>query len=198
MDDTPQGDVFVLDPDAGAMLAFQRGDESAFDGLYRRWREPLYRFAYRMVGRAGVAEEVAQEAFVRVYRARDRYVATATFRTWLFRIATHLCANERRRAAFRLEVDEQGVPPRVTAPEQGPAREAEGAELGRAVERALLGLPERQRAALVLARYEGCTMAELGAVLEISEGAAKVLLHRAREQLRRELAPWLGAEEAAG
>ena len=134
---------------------------------------------------------------MRVCRARERYRGAAAFRTWLFRIATHLCLNESRRAAFRLEV-EGAVPPRSTALGQGPAEAAEGAELGRAVERALLGLPERQRAALVLARYEECTRAELGAVLEISEGAAKLLLHRAREQLRRELAPWLGAEEAAG
>jgi RNA polymerase sigma-70 factor (ECF subfamily) len=189
------GEPIPFDADARRMLAFQRGDESAFDELYREWRVPLFRFAYRMLGRTGPAEEVAQETFVRLYQARERYRPTAAFRTYVLRIATHLCVNERRRASFRLE-DGAG-PAEVATADAGPAGVAEHNQLAAAVERALAALPERQRAAVVLARYEGCSMAEIGEVLEVSEGAAKLLVHRAREQLRTALAAYL-PEEAAG
>lgn len=183
------------DGDAALMVAFGAGDERAFDLLYARWRDRVHRFAVRMVG-GPAAEELAQETFVRLYRARGRYQPTAAFATYLFRIAAHLCANERRRASNRYEVDGDDGFELSTPPEDGPQRHVEGRELGDAVENALFALPERQRAAIVLARYEGCSMAELAEVLDVSEGAAKVLLHRARERLKVALAPWLEGEHA--
>lgn len=187
----------IDDPDVDLMLALGRGERKAFDLLYQRWRTPVYRFALRMLGRPGSAEEVAQEVFVRVYRARERYRPEATFRGWLFRIAAHLCSNERRRASNRLELvsdPDEGEQRRSLAAD--PMEVAQGGQLASAVDRALDALPERQRAAVLLARYEGCSMAEIGLALDITPGAAKVLLHRAREALRDQLAAFLPAEEA--
>jgi RNA polymerase sigma-70 factor (ECF subfamily) len=181
-----------VDADVVRMLAFQRGDERAFDELYAAWRDRVHRFAHRMLGGRALAEEVAQETFVRLYAARRRYRPTSRFAAYVLRIAANLCTNERRRASFHREVRDDAADPQAP-PEQGPAGAVEGNELAAAVERALGALPERQRAAVVLARYEGCTMAELAAVLDTSEGAAKVLLHRARERLKVALGPWLEA-----
>jgi RNA polymerase sigma-70 factor (ECF subfamily) len=192
---TQPATVVPLDPEVARMLAFQRGDDAAFDALYAQWWGPVRALARRILGRAGEADEVAQEVFVRLYRARGRYQPTAAFRTYLYRIATHLCLNERRRASFRREqpglAEERAGATSASDPEDAAA----GAALGRAVEAALSRLPERQRAAVVLARYDGCSMAELAEILGTSEGAAKVLLHRARVQLRAELAAWLDPED---
>lgn len=192
-DDDRRGTLTELDADVRAMLAFQAGDEAGFDQLYRRWRLPVFRFAVRMLGRPGAAEEVAQDTFVRVYRARERYRPASRFRTWLFRIARNLCTNARDRHGFSRELGVEGGTAGLDtrSPVAGPDAVAEGAELARAVEAALARLPERQRAAVVLARYEGCTMAELAEILEISTGGAKALLSRARASLLAELAPVL-------
>jgi RNA polymerase sigma-70 factor (ECF subfamily) len=192
-DADPTTTLTELDADVRAMLAFQAGDEAGFDQLYRRWRLPVYRFSVRMLGRTGAAEEVAQETFVRVYQARAGYRPTARFRTWLFRIARNLCTNLRARHGFQREQGVVGGTAGVDrrSPAVSPHAVAEGAELARAVEAALAALPERQRAAVVLARYEGCTMAELAEILEISPGGAKALLSRARASLLAQLAPVL-------
>lgn len=179
------------------MLALKGGDRLAFDALYSRWQQPIYRFTYRMLRNTGAAEEVTQEVFIRVYRARERYMPEASFRCWLFRIAANLCSNERRRASVRLEVA-SGEDLDLEASGTGdPGLISAASELSSAVDRALDTLPERQRAAVLLARYEGCSMAEIGEILEISAGAAKLLLHRAREQLKRELSAFLPAEQEA-
>lgn len=187
------------DPDVTCMLALQQGDRAAFNTLYTRWQRPVYRFVFRMLLRPApaAAEEVTQEVFVRVYRARERYQPIASFRSWLFRIAAHLCSNERRRASARLELVGDVEPTEIaTSSSDDPGAVAAARQLSDAVDRALLSLPERQRAAVLLARYEGCSMAEIGEVLDISVGAVKLLLHRAREQLRHDLAEFLPAEEA--
>ena len=89
--------MYETDPDVELMLAFRAGDEAAFDALFRRWSGPLSRFLERMVGDFATAEELVQEAFLRVHRARDRYVPDARFSTWLYRIASNLALNELRR-----------------------------------------------------------------------------------------------------
>jgi RNA polymerase sigma-70 factor (ECF subfamily) len=85
------------DPDVQRMLAFSAGDTSAFDGLFRRWAEPLLHYLERMVGDTGTAEELLQDTFLRVHRARERYQPRARFSTWLYRIATNLALNELKR-----------------------------------------------------------------------------------------------------
>ena len=179
------------DPDVVRMLAFQEGDERAFEALYARHRLPVYRFCVRILRRTDLAEETAQEVFVRVYRSRARYRPTARFKTWLYRIATNLCLNETQRVVHHREVG--GLEEPQPASEPGPLRLAQAAQLADAVDAALARLPERQRLAVVLARYQGCTLAEISEVMELSVGGVKALLHRARDTLRHDLRPYLPA-----
>jgi len=184
------------DPDVDKMLAFQAGDDSAFDELYRRWAGPLLRYLERMVGDTGTAEELLQEAFFRVHRARDRYVPQARFSTWLYRIATNLALNELKRPRRRHQHDSEGNPEdRAIGVASAPLVDevVDSRRRGAAVERLLDGLPERQRMALWLAAAEGHSYAEVAAILETTEKSVKALVHRGRSAL----AAGLGAAEAA-
>ena len=178
------------------MLRFQAGDSAAFDKLVRNIRDMIWRFCLRMLGNPQAAEEAAQDILVRVYRARASYQPSARFRTWLFRIATNHCLNERQRAWRRHEVGTaEGTAGLSLASGQDPGATSEAAQLARAVQQALDALPPRQRAAVVLARYQGCSMAEVAAALDLpSVGAAKLLLHRARKGLEQHLRPFLPTE----
>ncbi len=185
-----------IDLEQQLMLRFQAGDEAAFDKLVQRVRAMVWRFCLRMLGDEQAAEEAAQDVLVRVYRARARYRPSARFRTWLFRIATNHCINEKQRAWRRREVGTAEGTAGLTSPSgQDPSADTQAAQLAQAVQRALDELPPKQRAAVVLARYEGCTMAQVASALELpSTGAAKLLLHRARKNLERQLRPFLHQE----
>ncbi len=171
-----------LDPDVEKMLAFRAGDDSAFDELYSRWAGPLLRYLERMVGDTGTAEELLQEAFFRVHRARARYEAQARFSTWLYHIATNLALNELKRPRRRHvhESDDTAVTgdsmPRIDDIVDSRRR-------GAAVERLLDGLPERQRMALWLAAAEGHSYAEVATILDTTEKSVKALVHRGRSAL---------------
>jgi len=179
------------------MLAFGQGQDSAFDSLFSRWSGPLLHYLHRMMGNMAVAEELVQETFLRVYRARGRFEPKARFSTWLYRIGTNLALNEMRRPAQRkthASVDGIG---------DGTARFSEPGndsvvlvssefdneqrlalqERGRLVADVLETLPERQRAALWLSSVEGLSYAEVAEVLVISEAAVKSLIFRARSAL---------------
>jgi RNA polymerase sigma-70 factor (ECF subfamily) len=183
------------------MLALRAGDESAFDALFQRWSGPLLRYLERMVHDAASAEELAQEVFLRLYRARERYEPDARFSTWLFTIATRLAWNELRRPRQRsphrsADEDEDGGAPLALAAEQPGADDVVHARrLGLAVERALHRLPERQRAALWLSAVEGLSYAEVAASLETTEKSVKALVHRARSGLAEQLGREQGAKE---
>ncbi len=171
------------------MLAFREGDDAAFDALFHHWAEPLLRYLERMLRDAGAAEELVQEAFLRVYRARHRYQPDARFSTWLYRIATNLALNELRRPHRRDphdSVDAEGAAP--LAAETPPADElVDARRRGVAVEQAFALLPERQRAALWLAAVEGRSYAEVAESLDVTEKAVKALVHRARSNLAAQL-----------
>lgn len=185
------------DPEVQLMLQFKAGNDQAFEELYGRIRLPVYRFAYRIMGEAQAAEEAAQDIMVKVYRSREKYQATARFRTWLFRVATNHCLNEKRRAWRQREVGVEVGTAGLDAPatlSTNPSLVAEGMELAAAVQIAVGNLPERQRVAVVLARYEGCTMKEIGDVLGVADGAVKALLNRARKSLTQQLEPFMKTE----
>lgn len=170
------------DPDVALMLAFQAGDDSAFDGLYHRWAGPLLRYLERMVGDTATAEELLQDAFLRVHRARERYEPRARFSTFLYRIATNLALNELKRPRRRHRHSEENEYP---IPDGQPDAEAQ-VETGRrraTVERLLDQLPERQRIALWLSAAEGHSYAEVAQVLETTEKSVKALVHRGRSAL---------------
>jgi RNA polymerase sigma-70 factor (ECF subfamily) len=170
------------------MLALRAGDESAFDALFRRWSGPLLRYLERMLRDAASAEELVQEAFLRLYRARERYEPEARFSTWLFTIANRLALNELRRPHRRSphessDDDAAGAPLALAAEQAGVDEVVHARRLGDAVERALAALPERQRAALWLTAVEGLSYAEVAASLETTEKSVKALVHRARSAL---------------
>ena len=176
------------DEDARLMLSFQAGDRQAFEQLFARYTGPLVGFLTRMVRDRGRAEELAQETFVRVYKARERYEARAKFSTWLFGIAHNLALNELDRA-YRgrekpLETEHQNL---YADPAAGSDEEVAAHELAGRIEEALAGLPERQRSALLLRSERDMGYEEIAQVLGTSVSSVKSLLHRAREKLLVEL-----------
>jgi RNA polymerase sigma-70 factor, ECF subfamily len=195
--------------DVQLMLDVKAGDESSFDFLLVKYRLPLVNFLYRMVRNRATAEDLAQEVFLRVYRARKEYIPSAKFTTWLFRIATNAALNSvRDNRHQRMEVsldaplgEEPDSPPREL-----PAREMRIDErlLERDrvefIQRAIFSLPEKQRAAVLLHKYEEMDYAEIAKVLDCTEAALKSLLFRAYENLRVQLAPLMSpaASQRAG
>lgn len=180
-----------IDPDAQGMLAFASGDMAAFDKLFERWKAPLLRYLDRIVRNPAAAEELVQETFLRVYRARDRYVAEAKFSTWLFRIATNLAFNELRRPATKqrhTSTDEFQGHEELSSSEPSPERVAEARILGKAVEAEFAQLPERQRMALWLCAVQGLSYLEIADVLDTTPQSVKALVHRARVRLADGLA----------
>jgi len=183
------------------MLDVKAGDEQSFALLLHRYRTPLVNFLYRMVRNREQAEDLAQEVFIRVYRARADYVPSAKFTTWLFRIATNLALNSVRDTRHqRMEVS-LDAPVKVDS-EEGDERPLDVAEKNPNIEEHLVQeaqrdmirhaidkLPEKQRAAVLLHKYQDLDYGEISKILSCSESALKSLLFRAYETLRVELAP---------
>lgn len=184
----------VLDYDVELMLRVKEGDGASFDALLEKHRSSVVHFLYRMVQNQAVAEELAQEVFLRVYRSRSTYEATAKFTTWLFRIATHLALNALRDGKYskfeeRLDDDSSEMPVRQVS-DRRPS--IEQSMLHRAkmdeVRRAIGALPEKQRAAVLMHKYEEMEYSQIAKVLSCSESAVKSLIFRAYEALRARLA----------
>jgi len=186
--------IGALDFDAELMLRVKEGDGASFGVLLEKHRTPVVNFLYRMVQNHAVAEELAQEVFLRVYRSRGTYEPTARFTTWMFRIATHLALNALRdgkndRLQERLDDDSGELPvkqvfDRRPSVEQSMVYEAKMDE----VRRAISVLPEKQRAAVLMHKYEEMEYSQIAKVLNCSESAVKSLLFRAYETLRARLA----------
>jgi RNA polymerase sigma-70 factor (ECF subfamily) len=185
----------VGDYDVELMLAVRAGSEASFALLVERHRTPVVHFLFRMIQNQAVAEELAQEVFLRVYRSRESYEPAAKFTTWLFRIATRLALNwirDNKAAKAQASLDEMTPPGGMllqladSSPtvEQSMVRAARLAE----VRRAILALPEKQRAAVLMHKYEELEYAQIAEILECSESAVKSLIFRAYETLRARLA----------
>jgi RNA polymerase sigma-70 factor (ECF subfamily) len=182
----------ALGDDAELMLRLRQGDEASFGLLLDRHRASVIHFLYRMVQNQAVAEELAQEVFLRVYKSRSNYEPTAKFTTWLFRIATHLALNwirdgrpEKRQASM----DGENAGARQLADvrrtvEQELIYQAKLWEVRKAIE----SLPPKQRAAVMMHKYQELEYAQIANVLTCSESAVKSLLFRAYESLRVRLA----------
>jgi RNA polymerase sigma-70 factor, ECF subfamily len=182
--------------DVQLMLDVKAGDDASFNLLLQKYRTPLINFLYRMVRDTATAEDLAQEVFLRVYRARKQYSPSAKFTTWLFRIATNLALNSVRDNRHRqMDVSIDAPVEEDEAPLQLPAREMRidehMIERDRAdfIRQAIASLPEKQRVAVLLHKYEEMDYAEIAKILECSESALKSLLFRAYETLRVQLAP---------
>jgi RNA polymerase sigma-70 factor, ECF subfamily len=185
----------ALDLDAQLMLRVRDGDEECFRVLLEKYRNPVMRFVYRMVQDRAISEELAQEVFLRVYRSRATYEPTARFTTWLFRIATHLAINWLRdgrneKGQQRLDDDGDGDMPVREVADRRPTVEQRMLDQTRLqeVRDAITVLPEKQRAAVLMHKYEEMEYAQIAQILECSESAVKSLLFRAYESLRARLA----------
>jgi RNA polymerase sigma-70 factor, ECF subfamily len=190
-----QGDFAQMD-DAAVMLELRAGNMAGFDFLIQKYRKPIIHFMYRMVRNQAVAEELAQEVFLRVYRSRETYRAEARFSTWLYRIATNLGVNYARdnrheRMASTVYLDETdsetGTTPDVADATPGAEARLLNQERLNAIRQHVMELPERQRVAVLMHKYEGLDYRQIGDVLKLSESATKSLLFRAYQTLREKL-----------
>ncbi len=190
------------DPDVRLMLEVRDDSAAAFDQLMLRYQNRLITVLEHLIGRRDQAEDLAQDVFLRVYRARKRYVAGSKFSTWLYTIANHVAANALRSRSRRPEIhlDANSSGPlsaggldRVVQAASGqmPTRQADKAELREVVRSALLELNERQRMAVLLSKFEEMSYADIAQAMQLSPQAVKSLLCRARTQLRDVLTPYL-------
>jgi RNA polymerase sigma-70 factor (ECF subfamily) len=182
--------------DAEVMLRVKTGDQSAFDYLVQKYRRPLVSFMYRMARNAAAAEDLAQEVFLRVYRSRETYEASAKFTTWLYRIATNLAVNHARdtrheRPEVTVSLDEPNEDTGMTLELPDGGLTVEQALMRRermlAIRRKVEALPERQRLAVIMHKYQQMDYKQIADVLKLSESATKSLLFRAYETLREQL-----------
>ena len=182
--------------DAEVMLRVAAGDDIAFDYLVDKFRRPMISFMYRMTRSQAVAEELAQEVFLRVYRSRKSYAASAKFTTWLYRIATNLAVNHARDTKYErpentVNIDEPDSDTGLTVDVADRSLNAEQVILRRermaAIRREVEKLPERQRAAVIMHKYQNMDYKQIAGILKLSESATKSLLFRAYETLRETL-----------
>jgi len=182
--------------DAEIMLRAKAGDESAFEYLVQKYRRAMVGFMYRMSRNAAASEDLAQEVFVRVYRSRSSYEASAKFTTWLYRIATNLAVNHARdtrheRPENMVSLDEPDEETGTTMDVPDGSMTAEEMIVRRqrmaAIRKKVQALPERQRMAVIMHKYQQMDYRQIADVLKLSESATKSLLFRAYETLREQL-----------
>ena len=191
----------LADPDVRLMLQVRDDDARAFEELMLRYQHRVVSLLAHLVGKQDIAEDLAQDVFLRVYRARKRYVPGAKFSTWLFTITGNVASNALRSRARRREVnlapaagESSAMPMEAAALAASglmPTRQLDKAELREVVRLAIQSLGERQRMAVLLSKFEHFSYAEIGAVMELSPEAVKSLLSRARCRLRQVLEPYL-------
>jgi len=197
----------IADPSTELMLRVRDGDAGAFEQLVGLWQDRLVTLFLHHTGDHATAEDLAQEVFLRVYRSRAGYKPTAKFTTWVHTIANNVASDLRQRSYKRREY---GVPNNVSSSSTGigleqiavaasglmPARVADRTELKAVVQRAIAGLNDRQRMAVLLAKFEQCSYEEIAAAMDLTVPAVKSLLFRARDQLREAIQPYM--EERRG
>ena len=191
------------DADAALMVRFRDGEDDAFSILVRRYQTRILGLAYRYLTDRGAAEDLAQEAFLRVYKARARYEPRAKFSTWLYRIVVNLCLNEIRwrkgRKALALAVSTEtssNLNIEMADKDEGEPIEAlEKQELAVHIQEIIATLPENQRIAILLNKYEGLGYQSVAEAMDTSVMAVKSLLTRARVKIKERLLPYLREEQ---
>jgi len=186
--------------DAQIMLRVKAGDQPAFDYLVAKYRRPMVSFMYRMAHNAAAAEDLAQEVFLRVYRSRASYEASAKFTTWLYRIATNLAVNytrdtrhERPEVTVSLDEPDEETGNTLEVPDGNLNAEQLLVRRERmlAIRRKVEALPEPQKLAVIMHKYQQMDYKQIAEVLKRSESATKSLLFRAYETLREQLKEYL-------
>jgi RNA polymerase sigma-70 factor (ECF subfamily) len=194
----------LRDPDIRLMLRVREDEPGAFEELVERYQHRLVGIMHHVIGQADEAEDLAQEVFLRVYRARKKYRPRAKFSTWLFTIANNLALNvlrgRQRRPVIPLDMRDSGpLGPRpaeqlVHDRAKQPVQRMQQQELAAIVRQALEGLNERQRVAVVLNKFEDMNYAEIAEVMRLTTKAVKSLLSRARNNLREALKDYIYME----
>ena len=189
---------YLADPDVVLMLDFQKGNKASFEALIRKYFPRLVNFIFRFVGNRQAAEDLAQETFFRVYRSASKYEPRSKFQTWIFTIAKNLSLNELRRKKHHVvSLDEtfsttDGELKRQVEDVHSERTDEQlfRAERAAAVKEALGFLPESQRIAVLLRRYEQFSYEEIAQTMSTSVKAVKSLLNRAKENMKIKLAKW--------
>jgi RNA polymerase sigma-70 factor (ECF subfamily) len=190
------GEAQGVDSDAAVMLRVKTGDEAAFNYLVQKYRRAMVSFMFRMAHNSAAAEDLAQEVFLRVYRSRENYEPSAKFTTWLYRIATNLAVNHARdtrheRPENQVSLDEPDTDTGLTVDVADDSLTAEQRilrqERMQAIRQKVQALPERQRMAVIMHKYQQMDYRQIAEVLKLSESATKSLLFRAYETLRNQL-----------
>ena len=192
----------LADPDVRLMLQVREGNAAAFEELMLRYQDRLVTVLEHLVGKRGQAEDLAQDVFLRVYRARERYQPGSKFSTWLFTIANNVASNALRSRSRQREVqvgpmaracDDPLTIEQLAQAASGlmPTRQLDKAELRDVVKAALDTLNERQRMAVLLNKFEEMSYADIAVAMDMTPQAIKSLLSRAREKLREALEPYL-------
>lgn len=194
--------AYLRDPDVALMLRVKAGDQGAFEQLVEQYQDRLIGVFYHMLRDRAAAEDLAQDVFLRIYKARHGYEPTAKFSTWLFRIASNLASNKRRDLGRHKEVElaSSDSGPLGPRPEETllkeksgmmPTRQLDKRELQDVVQTALETLNERQRMAVLLHKFEGMSYSDIADAMDLTPAAVKSLLSRAREALRSKLEPYV-------
>lgn len=184
------------DPDTALMVAFQQGEEAAFEQILDKYHKVIVNFIYKIVNNRAEAEELAQDVFLRIYRARHSYEPRARFSAWMYRIATNVglkAAYRNRRSPFGFGPDTRYE----STGKEGRTREPDAeqklveSEMARVVRQIIRGLPKNEKIAIILRRYEGLSYKEIADVMNCTEPAVKTYLHRGKLRLRDRIRPYL-------
>lgn len=185
----------IKDEDAGLMLKFKSGDNSAFELLLDKYEKPLINFIYRFVGYQADAEDLAQEVFLRIYRSKNIYKPKSKFITWLYKIAVNLCIDYQRKRKIKTvslaepvaTAEDEIIREIPDLSENTPDVSAEKKQVSEIIQSALLSLPDNQRIALYLKIYDNKSYQEISEILDCSVSAVESLIFRARHNLRERL-----------
>ena len=198
----------LLDPDVRLMLQVREGSAAAFEALVEKHQKRLVMVLEHLVSDRTQAEDLAQDVFLRVYRARERYVPTAKFSTWLYTITHNVASNSIRKSSRRKEINlvtspsgSMPVRPLDTMAKDKsnlmPTRLADQKEMEMVIREAIQSLGPRQRMAMLLSKYEGMSYNEIAESMELTTQAVKSLLSRARGNLKEALAPYLSSDKSS-
>ena len=196
------GKYELVDPDVRLMLKVREGSAAAFEQLVEKYQGRLVGVLEHLVPRKNQAEDLAQEVFMRIYRARESYVPQAKFSTWLFTITHNVASNAIRKLSRVKEVNIQNTPSGSVAVQPlnkmakdksalMPTRQVDRQEVAEVVRAGIQQLPDRQRMAILLSKFEGMSYLEIGTAMSLSTQAVKSLLSRARGNLKDILEPYI-------
>lgn len=177
--------------DSGLVKMVQNGDTGAFNVLVDRWQVKIHRFAYRFFADDDEASEITQKTFIRVYQKVSHLEEPGKFSSWIYRVANNLCLDELKRAGRRRSSPLEAWAEQAAASDShSPARRLETKELGEMMQKALLTLPDEQRAVIILKEYEGLKFREIADILEEPLNTVKSRMYYGLKGLRRILKQW--------